>query len=92
MFQFLVGIKMCRNYHQEFRNGIKHLGSVHSYFPCPTLPHLLFSFLRIAETVVMLPNSGYDLKGQKVAKLICNSNTKKAEEGVIYRLRDRIIA
>lgn len=41
MFEFLVGLKICPNYHQEFCNRIKHLNSVLSYFP-PTLPHLLF--------------------------------------------------
>lgn len=56
MFQFLVGIKTCPNYTQEFCNRIKHLGFVHSYPPPPTLPYLLISFLRIAEMAVMQPN------------------------------------
>lgn len=36
MFQFLVGLKTYPDCHQEIWNRIKHLGSVHSYFPHPT--------------------------------------------------------
>lgn len=74
MFQFLAGLKICSNYHQEFCNRMTRPGSVHSYFPWPVLPHLLFinSFLRTAEKTVMLSNSDYDKGGQK-AKLICKS-------------------
>lgn len=75
MFQFLAGLKICSNYlNQEFWNRMAHSGSVHSYFPWPILPHLLFinSFLRIAEKTVTLSNSDYDKGGQK-AKLICKS-------------------
>lgn len=73
-FRFLAGLKICSNYCQEFGNRMTHPGSMHSYFPWPILPHLLFinSFLRIAEKRVMLPNSDYDKGGQK-AKLICKS-------------------
>lgn len=77
--------KICPNYHQEFCNRIKYLSSAFSHL---TPPAIHKQFPQNSRRQLCYLNSNYDKRGQD-SKIYLY---RKAEVGVVYKRRNRIIA